>query len=257
LKTHQDTILNFINGGEEPSAPDLSHKTRPTRNFTLDDFILCVKQLWQNVWHDYVQERSRVGLHLLLLLHCNTSGRRAEYEKELTHADISIALVWLKGKDQSQVIIDFRRTKAKGLQNFEREQPQHMLYELVGLPFYCNSVAFFMAAALTDGVLRDYHTWDEICAIPQPAQQKHVILEYDPEKRHWPVFPRSSRTGHIDHTRRSASLASSALLELGFRTGFRDHLTLHGARREALLQVDNYQRIDTTKRWMPPRIHFY
>lgn len=239
-KSHQDTILNFINGGEESGAPDLSRKTRPTRNFTRDDFLICVQQLWQNDWHDFVHERYRWGLHLLLLLHCNTSGRRAEYEGELTYADISVAMVWLDNATQSQLIIDFRRTKAKGLQRYEREQPQHMLYELVGLPYYCNSVGFFMAAALADGVLRDYHSWDDICAIERPPQQKHVILEYNPEKSNWPIFPRSSRAGQLDHGRHSASLTSNALLDLGFRAGFRDHLTLHAARREVLLQVDNY-----------------
>ncbi|KAK5947843.1 hypothetical protein OHC33_011139 [Knufia fluminis] len=240
VKSHQDTVKNFIEGGEASSAPTLSRKTRPRRNFTLEDFDQCVKQLWQNDWHDYIHERYRVGLQLLLLLHCNTSGRRGEYEKELTYANITIALVWLKDKDQPQIIIDFRRTKAKGLQNFEREQPQHMLYELVDLPFYFNSVAFFMAAVLADGVLRDYHTWDAICAIPKPTQRKHIILEYDPEKGQWPVFPRSLRTGCIDHTRPSTSLTSNALLYLGFRTGFRENLTLHAARREALLKVDNF-----------------
>lgn len=33
---------------------------------------------------------------------------------------------------------------------------EYMLYELVGLPFYCNSVTFFIAVALIDGILRDY-----------------------------------------------------------------------------------------------------
>lgn len=33
-KSHQDTILNFINGGEDSGAPDLSRKARPVRNFT-------------------------------------------------------------------------------------------------------------------------------------------------------------------------------------------------------------------------------
>lgn len=181
-----------------------------------------------------------MGLHLLLLLHCNTSGRRAEYEKELTYADIELAIVWLKDADQPQLIIDFKRTKAKGLQNWERAQPEHMLYELVGLPFYCDSVAFFMAAALADGVLRDYHTWDDICVIQQPTHQKHLIIEYAPDKSHWPLFPRSSRGGCLDHRQSSASLTDKALLDLGFRAGFRDNLVLHAARREVLLQVDNY-----------------
>ncbi|KAK5309679.1 hypothetical protein LTR70_010089, partial [Exophiala xenobiotica] len=61
------------------------------------------------------------------------------------------------------------RTKAKGLQNYEWEQPQHMLYELVGLPFYCNKIAFFIAAALADDVLHDYYVWDEISAILRPS----------------------------------------------------------------------------------------
>ncbi|KAK5073277.1 hypothetical protein LTR51_005919 [Lithohypha guttulata] len=239
-KSHQDTILNFINGGEESGAPDLSRKARPVRNFTRDDFLVCVQQLWQNDWHDFAHERYRVGLQLLLLLHCNTSARSAEYEKELRYCDISLAMVWLDGADQPQLIIDFQRTKAKGLQKYEREQPRHLLYELVGLPYYCNSVAFFMAAALADGVLRDYRSWDDICAIKRPLQQKHIILEYHPEKSRWPVFPRSSRSGHIDHSRSSASLTSKALLDLGFRAGFQDHLTLHASRREVLLQVDNY-----------------
>ncbi|KAK5069090.1 hypothetical protein LTR51_008834 [Lithohypha guttulata] len=239
-KSHQDTILNFINGGEHDEGPNLTHKARPIRNFTRDDFLICVQQLWQNDWHDFVHERYRVGLHLLLLLHCNTSGRRAEYEKELRYGDIVLAVVWLEKADQPQLVIDFRRTKAKGLQNWEREQPQHMLYELVGLPFYCNSVAFFMAAALADDVLRDYHSWEEICAISKPLHQKHVIIEYAHDKCRWPLFPRSFRDKHLDHSRSSASLTSEALLNLGFRAGFRDNLTLHAARREVLLQVDNY-----------------
>ena len=60
-----------------------------------------------------------MGLHSLLLLHCNTSGCHAEYKKELTYADISLAMLWVDKTDQPQLIIDFRRTKAKGLQNWE------------------------------------------------------------------------------------------------------------------------------------------
>lgn len=238
-KSHQDTILNFIKGGEAGS-PSLSRKTRPKRNFTRDDFLACVVQLWQNDWHDYDHERYRVGLHLLLLLHCNTSARRAEYEREWTYADITVSVVWLDHTKQPQLVIDFQRNKAKGLQDWESEQPQHMLYELVNLPYYCNSVLFFIAAALADDVLRDYHSWDDICAIPRPHQQKHIILHWHPEKAHWPVFPRSSRRGELDHDRTSATLTSKALVDLGYRAGFQDNVVLHAARREVLLQVDNY-----------------
>lgn len=175
-----------------------------------------------------------------MLLHSNTSGRRAEYERELRYADITLSMVWLDHTDQSQLMIDSQRTKANGLQNLARDQPQHMLYELVGLPFFCNAVLFFMAGALADDVLRDYHTWDEICDIQRPPHQKHIIIEFNPNRKHWYLCPRSSRNGVLDHTRPSTSLMSKGLRDLGFRAGFRDSLVLHAARREVLLQVDNY-----------------
>ncbi len=116
-----------------------------------------------------------------------------------------------------------------------------MLYELVGLPFYCNAVAFFMAKALADGALQDYHSWDEGCAIQRPQlPQKHVIIEFAQDKRDWFIFPRSLRGGGLEHSQPSASLTSNALVDLGFRAGFRDNLVIHAARRETLLQVDNY-----------------
>lgn len=238
-KSHQDTILNFIKGGEAGS-PSLSRKMRPKRNFTRDDFLACIMQLWQNDWYDFDHERYRVGLHLLLLLHCNTSARRAEYEREWTYADINVSVVWLDQAKQPQLVIDFQRTKAKGLQDWESEQPQHMLYELVDLPFYCNSVLFFMAAALADDALRDYHTWDSICDISKPDKKKHITLHWHPDKADWPIFPRSLRQGQLDHTRTSSSLTSKALVDLGYRAGFQDNVVLHAARREVLLQVDNY-----------------
>ena len=178
-KSLQDTILNFIKGAEHARGPDLTHKARSKRNFCRDDFVVCVQQLWQNDWHDFDHERYRVGMHLALLFHCNTSGRRAEYEKVLRYSDITLTMVWLDTASQPQLTIDFRRGNAKGLQELPEEQPAHMLYELVGLPFYCNAVAFFMAKALADGALQDYHSWDEVCAIQRPQlPQKHVIIEF-------------------------------------------------------------------------------
>ncbi len=53
-----------------------------------------------------------------------------------------------------------------------------------------------------------------------------------------PVFPRCRADGTIDDSRTSSSLASHALPELGCRTGFRESLTFHASRREALLKVD-------------------
>lgn len=61
MKGHQDTtIMNFIYGSEGQSTPGLSRRSRPTRNFTLYGFVLCVEQLRRNDWHDFIHERYRI-----------------------------------------------------------------------------------------------------------------------------------------------------------------------------------------------------
>lgn len=92
-----------------------------------------------------------------MLLYYSAPACRAEYERALRYKDVSLAVIWLDATDQSQVIIDFCRTKAKAPHEYEREQPLHILHELVGLPFYCSSIASFMAAGLANDMICDYH----------------------------------------------------------------------------------------------------
>ncbi|KWX87237.1 hypothetical protein AMQ83_14310 [Paenibacillus riograndensis] len=83
-KSHQDTFLNVINGGEKSGAPDLSRKARASCNFTRDDFLVCVQQLWQNDWHDILHDRYRAVSHTHLTLamdSCVLSSRGAIYIK--------------------------------------------------------------------------------------------------------------------------------------------------------------------------------
>ncbi len=114
-KSLLDTILNFIKGAEHARGPDLTHKARSKRNFCRDDFVVCVHQLWQNDWHDFDHERYRVGMHLALLFHCNTSGRRAEYEKVLRYSDITPelfyeALLYLLQCQHDELVMNFEPT---------------------------------------------------------------------------------------------------------------------------------------------------
>lgn len=234
------TIKNFLYDGDQDNSVQLSVKSRPKRNLTLEDFRICVSQLWQNDWHDYHHERSRIGLHLLLLLHCNTSARRAEFESNLRYEDVAINVVWRNKEDEPQIVIDFIRSNAKGLQNLQAEQPQHMLYELRGLPYYYNAVALFMAAALADGALRGFDTWADICAIKRPGSARHISLEYRENRSGWYVFPATTRDGRLDHLNPSKTLSSTGLVDLGVRAGFQEHITFHAARREALLKIDSY-----------------
>jgi hypothetical protein len=241
-KAHRDTIYHHIHAGKEVNKLGLSRKKRPKRNFTRDDFIVCKVEEWQNGSYDYIHERYRISMDWLSLSHLTTSARKGEYEKNLRYANVGIALTWLNDDDadECRIVIDLKRDHAKGLQGREDEQPLHLLYELVDQPFIFNAVGFFMAMVLADGVLRDYHTWDEICAIPRPKDQKHKILKYNSKKSHWFVSPRCFRSGRINHEDTSSLLASGALVQVGRRAGFTENLTLHAARREILLQVDSY-----------------
>ena len=96
-----------------------------------------------------------------------------------------------------------------------------------------------MARVLAAGALRSYKTWADVCAIPKPHGRDHRLLDYEDDCLDMPVFPRCQADGTVDDRRASSSLASHALPELGRRTGFRESLTFHASRREALLKVDS------------------
>ena len=96
-----------------------------------------------------------------------------------------------------------------------------------------------MARALISGAFRTYTTWADICAIKKPEGREHIILTFEPHVLDTYIFPRCSANGVVDYTRPSATLASHALSTLGYRTGFRESLTFHAARRESLLKVDS------------------
>ena len=118
------------------------------------------------------------------------------------------------------------------------------MYELVDQPFYYNAILFFVARVLAVGALRLYKTWADICAMKKPQGRNHQLLDYEDCCRDMPIFPRCHADGSVDDKQTSSSLASHALPELGRRTGFRESLTFHASRREALLKVDSkYDRL--------------
>ena len=116
-------------------------------------------------------------------------------------------------------------------------RPEHLLYELVDLPFYYNTVAFFVAGLLATSGLRDFASWSEICAINKPQDRNFVQLEYNEDVQDRHVFARYQRERHRE-TKAATSLVK-ALADLGRRTGFLDKPTPGAIRREALLQVDS------------------
>ncbi|KAK5358461.1 hypothetical protein LTS03_011278 [Exophiala xenobiotica] len=216
----QTTVETLIYGGDN-NYLNLRTVQRPARNFTVIDYKVCVGQLWGNDWHDFHCELYRVLLHLMQLLHANTSARTAEY-------DTAIYQVWFEDKSQPQIIIDLCRNHTKGLANL----PQHLLYELVDQPFYYNTVGFFVSPILALGGLRDFETWQDICAIQKPGGREWVPLHYKEDLLKRPVFPR-----HASPWEPATSIVN-ALGHLGQRAGFRDRPTPGAIRREGLLKVD-------------------
>lgn len=83
--------------------------------------------------------------------------------------------------------------------------------------------------------LRDFQSWEDICAISKPENRNLVPLYYRKHMLNRPVYPRSLAAG-------DDSVASSlvdALAKVGIRTGFRDRVTPGAIRRETLLKVDS------------------
>ncbi|KAK7894594.1 hypothetical protein LTR67_006355 [Exophiala xenobiotica] len=227
----QTTIETLIYGGDN-NWLNLRTVQRPARNFTLIDFRVCVGQLWGNDWHDFHCELYRVLLQLMKLLHVNTSARTAEYVMNLRYRDTAIYQVWFEDKSQPQIVIDLCRNHTKGLANLPRKQPEHLLYELVDQPFYYNTVAFFVSPILALGGLRDFETWQDICAIQKPGGRESVPLHYKEDFLNRPVFPRYASPWE------PATSMVNALGHLGERAGFRDRPTPGAIRREGLLKVD-------------------
>jgi len=238
-KAFQTTICNHIHAGKEKNALGLSRKKRPKPNFTRNSFVVCMVAHHRGS-HEFRHERYRISLHLLTIGHPITSARVGEFESNLRYKDLCIAATWLNDDDpdECRISVDWKRDEAKGLHDRKDEQPIHLLYEHLDKPFMFNAVMLFMAVALGDGVLHDYQTWEQICTIQRPKDLDHVILELNPAKSHWFVFPKCYADGRIDHEKTSSLLASGALKQLGRRAGFTENLTLHAARREILLLVD-------------------
>lgn len=125
-------------------------------------------------------------------------------------------------------------------------RPEHLLYKVVNLPFYYNTVGFFMVRVLAIHGLRDFDCWAQICAIPKPTDRNFMRLDYSKDLLDRLVFSRHSKSREAAN--KPATSLVSALGHLGLRTGFRDKPTPGAIRREALLQVDRTPMTTNTSR---------
>ena len=104
-------------------------------------------------------------------------------------------------------------------------------------PLFANPVLPLLAIALTDHAFRDYRTFEEIEAIPPPADRSLHHLRIKKEMLHVPIFQIISAGGPTGKIH-GASSFSNRTVDLGHRAGYEENIGIHDIRREALVKAD-------------------
>jgi Protein of unknown function (DUF3435) len=112
----------------------------------------------------------------------------------------------------------------------------HAIYEKTDT-LLVNPVLFVLAIALASNAFRDYSTLEEILAIEPPAGEDLFHVEWKDDILDVPFFQTVTSQGPTGEIQKSNSF-SRQLVELGRRAGYRENITVHAARREALIQAD-------------------
>jgi hypothetical protein len=112
----------------------------------------------------------------------------------------------------------------------------HGLYEDMQLLF-ANPVLPLLAIALANDVFKDYHTFEEIEAIPPPADGSLHYLRIKKEMFDVPFLQQKSRHGFSGKII-GACPFGTRLVALGHRAGYPENIHVHDFRREVLVKAD-------------------
>ena len=104
-------------------------------------------------------------------------------------------------------------------------------------PLYANPVLPFLAIALADDAFQDYHTFEEIFAIPPPFDGTLFELRIRKELHLVPFFQTMSPNGPTGKIQKAASVAKR-LVDSGHRAGYPQNIGFRATRREALVKAD-------------------
>lgn len=96
---------------------------------------------------------------------------------------------------------------------------------------------YILALALADDAFKDYSTLEEIFDLEPPRDQNIWHLEWKDSVLDLPVFRKMSLHGPTD-TIQSSSSYDRQLSDSGHRAGFEVNISVHDARREALVKAD-------------------
>ncbi|RYO74330.1 hypothetical protein DL764_010855 [Monosporascus ibericus] len=180
----------------------LSTARRPKTYLTLENYMYMERQLWQSDWHEYVHEAYRVFISAKLKCHVFTPARLGEISEGST-----------------------RKGTGKGLR-----------YKVSVTPLVANPMLFMLAIFLAAGAFKNYHTVEGVLAVKPPPDQRYWALEWADHVLDLPVFPEVSVNGPTEKIQTGTAF-SSQLREVSLRAGMEIPVTVHGMRREALIQA--------------------
>ncbi|KAI9776699.1 MAG: hypothetical protein M1839_009426 [Geoglossum umbratile] len=193
-----------------------------TRNFlTVHHFTVLMKKMWQS--EERLHPRYLVQDFAALILFIYTSGRVGEYFESTCRRGSGRGLLYKH--------IDFAIFKN------ERGGAELAIRAIRDAKGMTNTPHKSMRS-LADGAFKDYTTFEEIFAIPPPADGSLHHLEIREDKQDLPFFQVISCSGPTGKIQ-SASSFSSRLVGLGHRAGYRENITVHDIRREALIKADD------------------
>lgn len=104
-------------------------------------------------------------------------------------------------------------------------------------PLFANPVLPLLAIALADRAFQDYGTFEEIEAIPPPADESMHHLRIKKGMLRVPFFQIVSADGPTGKTHEAGSF-SNRTVDLGHRAGYEENIGIHNIRREALVKAD-------------------
>ncbi|KAK3939345.1 hypothetical protein QBC46DRAFT_364849 [Diplogelasinospora grovesii] len=238
-----DSITNYIKGPLKKKL-GLSTATRKKTYLTLENYMYMERQLWQNDGHEYVHEGYRVFISAKLKCHVFTSARLGEISEGSTrrgtssglrYKDTEMIVAWKDGEPELRYSL--KREFAKGMHDKENQRPTHILYELLrDQPLIVNPVLFMLAVFLAAGAFKKYRTVEQVLAVEPPTDQSYWVLEWADRVLDLPVFPEISADGPTQKIQTGPAF-STQVKGLSQRAGMESPVTIHGIRRESLIQA--------------------
>ncbi|CAI7676883.1 unnamed protein product [Penicillium manginii] len=232
-------------------------------------------QLWCRdslEYRGYPPDRSRVQLSAAMLLYCFTSARTGEVhestarrrsarqrdEEDLDkileartmaacykHFTLTIEVV----DKEPMLVLTYEREFVKGYHRKNEWQiPIHAFYESYTehMPLMLNLLTFFLPLAMADKAIEDYSSVDALLDAASaygtvPTQNNVLeVIRFKKDVLDTPVFRQYTDLGVAKSASRARGADSfgKSIVALGYRSGYRQNITIRGCRRWALMEAD-------------------